>query len=95
MYGRAGFALLRKRVILHPALPDHKIRGRATYCEHGHGGPLPARQRQNREDAAWWGAAVGPRAWVPITTAGDRAGMLRTRQGARNAEYLLSFGLRP
>jgi transposase len=29
MYGRAGFALLRKRVILHPALPDHKIRGRA------------------------------------------------------------------
>jgi transposase len=31
MYGRAGFALLRKRVILHPALPDHKIRGRARY----------------------------------------------------------------
>ena len=30
MYGRAGFALLRKRVILHPALLDHKIRGRAT-----------------------------------------------------------------
>ena len=30
MYGRAGFALLRKRVILHPALPDHKIRGRAS-----------------------------------------------------------------
>jgi transposase len=30
MYGRAGFALLRKRVILHPALPDHKIRGRAN-----------------------------------------------------------------
>jgi len=29
MYGRAGFDLLRKRVILHPALPDHKIRGRA------------------------------------------------------------------
>jgi transposase len=29
MYGRAGFELLRKRVILHPALPDHKIRGRA------------------------------------------------------------------
>jgi transposase len=29
MYGRAGFVLLRKRVILHPALPDHKIRGRA------------------------------------------------------------------
>jgi hypothetical protein len=27
-YDRAGFALLRKRVILHPALPDHKIRGR-------------------------------------------------------------------
>jgi len=30
MYGRAGFDLLRKRVILHPALPDHKIRGRAV-----------------------------------------------------------------
>jgi len=29
MYGRASFGLLRKRVILHPALPDHKIRGRA------------------------------------------------------------------
>ena len=29
MYGRAGFDMLRKRVILHPALPDHKIRGRA------------------------------------------------------------------
>jgi transposase len=29
MYGRAGFDLLRKRVILHPALPDHKTRGRA------------------------------------------------------------------
>jgi len=29
MYGRAGFDLLRKRVILHPALPDHKIGGRA------------------------------------------------------------------
>ena len=29
MYGRAGFDLLRKRVTLHPALPDHKIRGRA------------------------------------------------------------------
>ena len=29
MYGRAGFDLLRKRVILHPALPDHRIRGRA------------------------------------------------------------------
>jgi transposase len=29
MYGRAGFDLLRKRVILYPALPDHKIRGRA------------------------------------------------------------------
>jgi transposase len=29
MYGRAGFDLLRKRVILHPALLDHKIRGRA------------------------------------------------------------------
>jgi transposase len=28
MYGRAGFDLLRKRVILHPALPGHKIRGR-------------------------------------------------------------------
>ena len=28
MYSRAGFALLRKRVILHPALPDHKTRGR-------------------------------------------------------------------
>ena len=41
MYGRAGFALLRKRVILHPALPDHKIRGRATYREHGHGGAIP------------------------------------------------------
>jgi hypothetical protein len=44
MYGRAGFDLLRKRVILHPALPDHKIRGRALFrdwelqpwadCEH-------------------------------------------------------------
>jgi len=31
MYGRAGFDLLRKRVILHPALPDHKIRGRTRY----------------------------------------------------------------
>ena len=29
MYGRAGFDLLRKRVILHPALPDHRIRGKA------------------------------------------------------------------
>ena len=25
MYGRASLALLRKRVILHPALPDHKF----------------------------------------------------------------------
>ena len=25
MYGRAGFELLCKRVILHPALPDHKF----------------------------------------------------------------------
>jgi len=32
MYGRAGFDLLRKRVIMHPALPDHKIRGRALFC---------------------------------------------------------------
>jgi hypothetical protein len=31
MYGRAGFDLLRKRVTLHPASPDHKIRGRANY----------------------------------------------------------------
>ena len=31
MYGRAGFDLLRKRVILHPALPGHKIRGRASF----------------------------------------------------------------
>jgi integrase len=30
MYGRAGFELLRKRVILHPALPDHKTRGRTA-----------------------------------------------------------------
>ena len=30
MYGRADFDLLRKRVILHPALPDHKIRGRTA-----------------------------------------------------------------
>jgi transposase len=40
MYGRAGFALLRKRVILHPALPDHKIRGRAQILPlsgHDHG----------------------------------------------------------
>ncbi len=29
MYGQASFDLLRKRVILHPALPDHKTRGRA------------------------------------------------------------------
>ncbi len=35
MYGRAGFALLRKRVILHPALPDHKIRGRAPLVSSG------------------------------------------------------------
>jgi transposase len=35
MYGRAGFDLLRKRVILHPALPDHKIRGRANLCVRG------------------------------------------------------------
>jgi transposase len=35
MYGRAGFDLLRKRVTLHPALPDHKIRGRANYCVRG------------------------------------------------------------
>jgi hypothetical protein len=33
MYGRAGFDLLRKRVTLHPALPDHKIRGRAKLRE--------------------------------------------------------------
>jgi transposase len=33
MYGRASFDLLRKRVILHPALPDHKIRGRARECQ--------------------------------------------------------------
>jgi hypothetical protein len=33
MYGRAGFDLLRKRVISHPALPDHKIRGRAELRE--------------------------------------------------------------
>jgi hypothetical protein len=31
MYGRAGFDLLRKRVTSHPALPDHKIPGRANY----------------------------------------------------------------
>jgi transposase len=31
MYGRAGFDLLRKRLILHPALPDHKICGRANF----------------------------------------------------------------
>ncbi len=30
-----------------------------------------------------------PRAWVPITTAGDRAGMLRTGQGAPSADSLL------
>jgi transposase len=29
MYGRAGFALLRKRVLLHPGQPHHKIRARA------------------------------------------------------------------
>ena len=46
------------------------------------------------EHAAWSGAAAGPRAWVPITTAGDRPGMLRTGQGARNAEYVLLVGRR-
>jgi len=54
---------------------------------HRHSSAPPARQRQNREHAAWSGAAAGPRAWVPITTAGDRPGMLRTGQGARNADY--------
>lgn len=32
------------------------------------------------------GAAAVPRTWVPITTAGDHAGMLRSGQGARNAD---------
>ena len=61
MYGRAGFDLLRKRVTLHPALPDHKIRGRARFqgrtdaeCTHAvmalssrpPGSALPSAQRR-------------------------------------------------
>jgi len=34
----------------------------------------PVSQRQNREHAVWSGAAAGPRARVPITTAGDPPG---------------------
>ena len=43
MYGRAGFDLLRKRVTLHPALPDHKIRGRAELRDRSHFEVLPRR----------------------------------------------------
>ena len=39
-------------------------------------------QQQNREYAAWWKPLLWPGAWVPIATAGDRAWMLRTGQGA-------------
>jgi Transposase len=55
MYGRAGFDLLRKRVILHPALPDHKIRGRA-------GNSLPPRSAFSlgRAGRARRGFAPGP-----------------------------------
>ena len=61
--------------------------GHDTYREHGHGDPS-ACQQQNREHAAWWKPLLWPGAWVPIATAGDRAWMLRTGQGARNADYL-------
>ena len=59
MYGRAGFDLLRKRVTLHPALPDHKIRGRAELRERRHHGdrlPPRAHPRGDRQP----GRAVGP-----------------------------------
>jgi hypothetical protein len=43
-------------------------------------------QQQNREHAARRKPLPCPRARVPIAAAGDRAGMLRTGQGART-EY--------
>ncbi|MGD0687994.1 MAG: ISL3 family transposase, partial [Streptosporangiaceae bacterium] len=63
MYGRAGFVLLRKRVILHPALPDHKIRGRAIIGDHTVSHPnltkvslsqATAQWKQDRTDLGHW-----------------------------------------
>jgi hypothetical protein len=63
MYGRAGFDLLRKRVTLHPALPDHKIRGRA---------PTSTRSAP-KESAKSGSSAPRQRSPTPCTTPPGRA----------------------